>query len=64
MLNVPISSLMTTSLSSIHADLRGIGKKAAETLMDILEDNEVKNDNIIFPMKYVERETIIVPKET
>ncbi|MGY4691517.1 substrate-binding domain-containing protein [Salibacterium sp. K-3] len=55
---------MTPSLSSVHADLPGIGKKATETLMDMLEDNEAKNDNIIFPMKHVERETTTVPKET
>ena len=40
--DVPISNYITPSLSSVHVDLVGIGKRATSILMDILQGKQIR----------------------
>ncbi len=61
--DVPISSFITPSLSSVHVDLLGIGKKAASILLDMLLGKQIENKEVVFKMKYINRATTSSPKE-
>jgi len=54
--DIELSSLMSPELTTIHQSVKAIGKKAAEIL--IFDNNkEVVENNYIFPVKLMERET-------
>ena len=54
--DIELASLLTPALTTIHQSIKTIGKKAAELL--IFDNNkEVVENNYIFPVKLVERET-------
>ncbi|UUZ83715.1 substrate-binding domain-containing protein [Paenibacillus sp. P26] len=40
--DVPISEFITPSLSSVHVDLVGIGKKATSILLDIMQGKQIR----------------------
>lgn len=61
--DVPLAKLITPSLSSVHVDLIGIGKRASSTLVDIIRGKQIRKKDIVFDMKYVERSSTTIPKK-
>lgn len=53
-----ISSLTAPRLTTIHQDTQEKGKVAAESLINVIEGNPVINNNIILPVKLVERHSV------
>lgn len=60
--DVPISTVITPSLSSVHVDLLGIGKKATSILMDMLQGKQIRKTDVVFRMEYIGRETTSAKK--
>jgi LacI family transcriptional regulator len=60
--DVPISDFITPSLSSVHVDLVGIGKRATVTLMNLMEGKQIRKRDVVFEMKYIDRSTTSIPK--
>jgi len=60
--DVPISDFITPSLSSVHVDLVGIGKRATSILMDMIQGKLIRKRDVVFKMEYINRETTDVPK--
>lgn len=60
--DVPISDFITPSLSSVHVDLVGIGKRATVTLMNLMEGKQIRKKDVVFEMKYIDRSTTSIPK--
>ncbi|MDG3044620.1 substrate-binding domain-containing protein [Bacillus sp. B6(2022)] len=60
--DVPIASFLTPSLSSVHVDLVGMGRKAVSLLMQLVEGEQLEKMEHIFPMYYVDRGTTGTPK--
>ncbi|MGO4890426.1 LacI family DNA-binding transcriptional regulator [Anaerobacillus sp. MEB173] len=60
--DVPISNFLTPSLSTVHVDLVGIGKRAVKILFDIIEGKQIRKKDVVFEMKYVNRETTATAK--
>ncbi|WP_047154711.1 LacI family DNA-binding transcriptional regulator [Aneurinibacillus tyrosinisolvens] len=59
--DVPISDFITPSLSSVHVDLVGIGRKATSILMDMLQGKQIRKRDVVFKMEYINRGTTSVP---
>ncbi|GGI03070.1 MULTISPECIES: LacI family DNA-binding transcriptional regulator [Mammaliicoccus] len=57
--NTPVSNLTSPKLSTTHVNLKEIGETAVARLLIKLnnQNDEIRNVNCIFPMKYIERET-------
>lgn len=55
--DVPISEFITPSLSSVHVDLVGIGKKATSILLDIMQGKQIRKKDVVFKMEYIGRGT-------
>ncbi|WP_298786116.1 LacI family DNA-binding transcriptional regulator [uncultured Marinococcus sp.] len=55
--DVPIASLLTPALSSVQVDLPGIGQEATRMLIDLLTENRIESQDLVFPMTYIDRET-------
>lgn len=55
--DAPISALITPSLSSVHVDLVGIGRKSTSILFDMLQGKRIRKKDVIFKMEYSNRET-------
>jgi LacI family transcriptional regulator len=62
--DVPISDFITPSLSSVHVDLVGIGKKATSILMDMLQGKQIRKKDVVFKMEYINRATTSAPKNS
>ncbi|PFP22598.1 LacI family transcriptional regulator [Bacillus sp. AFS073361] len=62
--DVPISGYITPSLSTVHVDLLGIGKRATSILMDILQGKQIRKKDVVFKMEYINRSTTSVPRES
>ncbi|UOF91681.1 LacI family transcriptional regulator [Fodinisporobacter ferrooxydans] len=62
--DVPISDIITPSLSSVHVDLVGIGRKATSILMDLIQGKQIRKRDVVFKMEYVNRATTDVPKNS
>ncbi|WP_209125830.1 LacI family DNA-binding transcriptional regulator [Alkalihalobacillus sp. BA299] len=60
--DVPMSDFLTPSLSTVHVDLVGIGKRAASMLLSVIDGKQIRKKDVVFNMKYVNRETTDVPK--
>lgn len=60
--DVPISSYVTPSLSTVHVDLVGIGRRAASLLLDILQGKQIRKQDEVYKMKYIERETTSISR--
>lgn len=60
--DVPISSYVTPSLSTVHVDLVDIGKRAASLLIAILQGKQVRKKDVVYKMKYIDRETTSILK--
>jgi len=61
--DVPIASFLTPSLSSVHVDLVGMGRKAVSLLTQLLEGEQLEAMEHIFPMYYIDRGTTGTPKK-
>lgn len=59
--DVPISDFITPSLSSVHVDLVGIGKRATATLMNLMQGKQIRKKDVVFEMKYIDRSTTSTP---
>lgn len=53
-----ISSLTAPRLTTIHQDVQEKGKIAAESLINVIEGIAIKDNNIILPVKLVERNSV------
>lgn len=53
-----ISSLTAPRLTTIHQDVQGKGKIAAESLIRVIEGTSNNENNIILPVKLVERHSV------
>lgn len=62
--DVPISGYITPSLSTVHVDLLGIGKRATSILMDILQGKHIRKKDVVFKMEYMNRSTTSAPRES
>ncbi|MFC6604004.1 substrate-binding domain-containing protein [Ectobacillus funiculus] len=62
--DVPISDFITPSLSSVHVDLLGIGKRATSILMDMIQGKQIRKRDVVFKMEYINRATTDVPKNS
>ncbi|WP_062748198.1 LacI family DNA-binding transcriptional regulator [Shouchella tritolerans] len=60
--DVPISNFLTPSLSSVHVDLVGIGKRATSILMNMLQGKQLRKRDVVFKMEYINRSTTAPPK--
>jgi len=60
--DVPISNFITPSLSSVHVDLVGIGKRSTSILMSMLQGKQIRKKDVVFKMEYVNRSTTATPK--
>jgi LacI family transcriptional regulator len=60
--DVPLSNYITPSLSTVHVDLTGIGKRATSILMDIIQGKQIRKRDVVFKMEYINRATTSVPK--
>lgn len=60
--DVPISNFITPSLSSVHVDLVGIGKRATSILMSMLQGKQLRKRDVVFKMEYINRSTTATPK--
>jgi LacI family transcriptional regulator len=61
--DVPMADFITPSLSTVHVDLLGIGKRATSILMDILQGKQIRKKDVVFKMEYIDRETTSTPKK-
>lgn len=61
--DVPIASFLTPSLSSVHVDLVGMGRKAVSLLTQVLDGDLIEEMEHIFPMYYIDRGTTGTPKK-
>ncbi|BBP86971.1 catabolite control protein A [Bacillus safensis] len=61
--DVPIASFLTPSLSSVHVDLVGMGRKAVSLLTQLLEGEQLEAMEHISPMYYIDRGTTGTPKK-
>ncbi|WP_082195731.1 substrate-binding domain-containing protein [Neobacillus vireti] len=59
----PILEYITPSLSTVHVDLLGIGKKATSILMDMLTGKQIRKKDVVFKMEYINRSTTFTPRE-
>lgn len=55
--DIPLSSLLSPSLSTIHQPAYDMGREAAGLLIRLIEQGHVDNRNIQMPVKFVERDT-------
>lgn len=62
--DVPISDFITPSLSSVHVDLLGIGKRATSILMDMIQGKQIRKRDVVFKMEYINRATTDVPRNS
>lgn len=60
--DVAISGYITPSLSTVHVDLLGIGKRATSILMDILQGKQIRKKDVVFKMEYINRSTTSAPR--
>lgn len=60
--DVPLSNYITPSLSTVHVDLTGIGKRATSILMDIIQGKHIRKRDVVFEMEYINRATTSIPK--
>lgn len=60
--DVPLADFITPSLSSVHVDLVGIGKRASSILIDMIQGKQIRKKDVVFNMEYVNRATTGVPK--
>ncbi|TKH07511.1 LacI family transcriptional regulator [Peribacillus simplex] len=60
--DVPLSNFITPSLSSVHVDLVGIGKRSTSILMDMIQGKQIRKKDVVFNMEYVNRATTNVPR--
>jgi LacI family transcriptional regulator len=61
--DVPILDFMTPSLSTVHVDLVGIGKRALAILLDILQGKQIRKKDVVFKMEYINRSSTTTPKK-
>jgi LacI family transcriptional regulator len=55
--DIPLSRLLSPSLSTIHQPAYDMGREAAGLLIKLIEQDKVENKIIQFPVRFVERET-------
>ncbi|WP_342480143.1 LacI family DNA-binding transcriptional regulator [Paenibacillus sp. FSL L8-0340] len=55
--DIPLSSLMSPSLSTIRQPARDMGSEAARLLIQLIEQDQVEEKNIQLPVSFIERET-------
>lgn len=60
--DVPLADFITPSLSSVHVDLVGIGKRASSMLIDMIQGKQIRKRDVVFNMEYVNRATTAAPK--
>jgi LacI family transcriptional regulator len=60
--DVPISDYITPSLSTVHVDLVGIGKRAASMLINLIQGKQIRKRDVVFKMEYIDRATTSAPK--
>ncbi|WP_248930684.1 LacI family DNA-binding transcriptional regulator [Paenibacillus hamazuiensis] len=61
--DVPISEFITPSLSSVHVDLVGIGRRATSILLDMIQGKQIRKKDVVFKMEYINRETTAAKKD-
>jgi LacI family transcriptional regulator len=61
--DVPILDFITPSLSTVHVDLVGIGKRATLILMDMLQGKQIRKKDVVFKMEYIQRASTSTPKK-
>lgn len=59
--DVPFAEFFIPALSTVHADLIGIGRQATSTLIDLIDGKQIRKRERVFPMDYVARMTTSVP---
>jgi LacI family transcriptional regulator len=59
--DVPILDFITPSLSTVHVDLVGIGKRATLILMDMLQGKQIRKKDVVFKMEYIQRASTSTP---
>nr|WP_263323725.1 LacI family DNA-binding transcriptional regulator [Neobacillus sp. Marseille-Q6967] len=62
--DVPISDFITPSLSSVHVDLVGIGRRATSILADMINGKQIRKRDVVFKMEYINRSTTAAPKNS
>ncbi|AOZ91050.1 LacI family DNA-binding transcriptional regulator [Paenibacillus crassostreae] len=55
--DIPLSSLLSPSLSTIHQPTYDMGREAASLLIKLIEQDKVEDSIIQLPVRFVERET-------
>ncbi|WP_223069100.1 LacI family DNA-binding transcriptional regulator [Paenibacillus caui] len=55
--DIPLSSLLSPALSTIHQPAYEMGREAAGLLIRLIEQGKVENRNIQMPVRFVERDT-------
>lgn len=56
--NISIAEYSSPSITSIHQDKKELGEKAAEILLDMINNKPVQKKRILLPVELIRRETV------